>query len=60
MDHVVATLQTVQAEILATDDLDQAAPSRTTRSRARSRICASRSGSLSAGLEETFAETRGV
>jgi hypothetical protein len=56
MDHVVATLQTVQAEILATDDLAQAAEddalaSQISDLRGKVRI-------LSEGLEETFAETR--
>jgi hypothetical protein len=56
MDHVVATLQTVQAEILATDGIEQALEERALASqvselRAKVRI-------MSAGLEESFAETR--
>jgi hypothetical protein len=56
MDHVVATLQTVQAEILAADDLEQAAhdellAGRVSELRAQVEI-------VSAGLEESFAETR--
>jgi hypothetical protein len=56
MDHVVATLQTVQAEILAADDLEQAAhdealAGRVSELRAQVEI-------VSAGLEESFDETR--
>jgi hypothetical protein len=56
MDHVVATLQTVQPEILATDGIEQALEERALASqvselRAKVRI-------MSAGLEESFAETR--
>ena len=57
MDHVVATLQTVQAEILASDDLEQAAleqgPLASQISELRLKVEV-----MSAGLEETFAETR--
>ena len=57
MDHVVATLQTVQAEILAADDREQAEQDellagRVSELRANVEI-------ISAGLEESFAETRG-
>ncbi len=57
MDHVVATLQTVQAEILASDDLEQAVleqgalASQISELRVKVEV-------MSAGLEETFAETR--
>lgn len=56
MDHVVATLQTVQAELLAADDLEQAdeegaLAGQISELRAKVQI-------MSAGLEETFAETR--
>jgi hypothetical protein len=56
MDHVVATLQTVQAEILAADDLghparDGALAGQISDLRAKVEI-------MSAGLEESFAETR--
>jgi hypothetical protein len=57
LDHVVAALQTVQAEILAADELEQAA--------AEDGALASRLSELrvqveamSAGLDEAFAETR--
>ena len=57
MDHVVATLQTVQAEILAADDLEQAALDEGTLA---GQISELRAGvaAVSAGLEEGFAETR--
>src|SRR5215207_2308899 len=56
MDHVVATLQTVHAEMLAADDLEQAdeqgaLAGQVSDLRAKVQI-------MSAGLEETFAETR--
>jgi hypothetical protein len=56
MDNVVAALQTVQAELLAADDLEQAAEEgalagQISELRAKVQI-------MSAGLEETFAETR--
>lgn len=56
MDNVVATLQTVQAEILAADDLEHAAhdgelADQVSDLRAKVEI-------MSAGLEESFAETR--
>lgn len=57
MDRVVATLQTVQAEILAADDLEQAAVDER---ELASRISELRAGveAMSAGLEESYAETR--
>jgi hypothetical protein len=56
MDRVVTTLQTVQAEILASEDVERAVEERALASqvselRDKVRI-------MSAGLEETFAETR--
>lgn len=56
LDNVVATLQTVQAELLAADDLEQAREEgalagQVSELRAKVQI-------MSAGLEETFAETR--
>ena len=53
MDHVVATLQTVHAEILVTDGLE---PER--RSPARSAVLRENVQAVSAGLEDAFAETR--
>jgi hypothetical protein len=56
MDQVVVTLQTVQAEIVAADDLERAAEDRELASRLselRERV-----ELMSAGLEESFAETR--
>jgi hypothetical protein len=57
LDHVVATLQTVQAEILAADELEHAA--------AEDRALASRVSELrvqveamAAGVDEAYAETR--
>jgi hypothetical protein len=57
MDRVVATLETVQAEILAADDLEQAAVDE---GELASRISELRAGAeaMSAGLEESYAETR--
>ena len=52
MDHVVATLQTVHAEILVTDGLDR--PS----SPARCRVLRENVQAVAAGLEEAFAQTR--
>jgi hypothetical protein len=52
MDQVVATLQTVQAEIFAADDVEEhALASRVSELRANVEL-------VSAGLEEAFAETR--
>ena len=52
MDHVVATLQTVHAEILATDGLEQGTlAGQVSELRANVQI-------VSAGLEDAFAETR--
>jgi hypothetical protein len=56
MDHVVATLQTLHAEILSAEGIDdvlegRALASQVSELRAQVRI-------RTAGLEETFAETR--
>jgi hypothetical protein len=56
MDHVVATLQTMQAEIVAADDAERAAEARALAGRVselREKV-----ELMSAGLDETFAETR--
>ncbi|HET6547071.1 MAG TPA: hypothetical protein VFG79_01355 [Solirubrobacter sp.] len=52
LDHVVVTLQTVQAEILATDGLDdRALAGQVSEVRVNAQL-------IAAGLEEAFAETR--
>ena len=54
LDHVVLTLQTVQAEILATDGLDDATlAGRVSELRENVQV-------MAAGLEEAFAETRAL
>ena len=57
MDHVVATLQTVQAEILASADLEQAGLEERALASQISELRVSVEA-MSAGLEETYAETR--
>jgi hypothetical protein len=54
LDHVVVTLQTVQAEILVTDGLDdRALASQVSEVRVNAQL-------IAAGLEEAFAETRAL
>jgi hypothetical protein len=54
LDHVVVTLQTVQAEILATDGLDdRALAGQVSEVRVNAQL-------IAAGLEEAFAETRAL